>query len=96
MFEKWAEKGGVWSAAASKVHADQFAHIKKGCLMRVWQDIRSDRSRIEGLHKAWNGIMRSFASGLEMFLALGFDFVIHRNIRIRFRSQKPSKFLSSI
>ncbi|EGO24993.1 hypothetical protein SERLADRAFT_438585 [Serpula lacrymans var. lacrymans S7.9] len=22
MFEKWAEKGGVWSAAASKVHAD--------------------------------------------------------------------------
>ncbi|EGO25016.1 hypothetical protein SERLADRAFT_438621 [Serpula lacrymans var. lacrymans S7.9] len=40
--------------------------------------------------------MRSFASGLEMFLALGFDFVIRRNIRIRFRSQKPSKFLSSI
>ncbi|EGO22399.1 hypothetical protein SERLADRAFT_451253 [Serpula lacrymans var. lacrymans S7.9] len=96
MFEKWAEKGGVWSAAASKVHADQLAHVKKGCLMRVRQDIRSDGSRIEGSHKAWNGIMRSFASGLEMFLALGFDFVIRRNIRIRFRSQKPSKFLSSI
>ncbi|EGO28269.1 hypothetical protein SERLADRAFT_405880 [Serpula lacrymans var. lacrymans S7.9] len=50
MFEKWAEKGGVWSEAASKVHADQLAHVKKGCLSRMRQDIRSDGSQIEGSH----------------------------------------------
>ncbi|EGO20419.1 hypothetical protein SERLADRAFT_373814 [Serpula lacrymans var. lacrymans S7.9] len=74
MFEKWSRKGGVWSAAATKVHADQLAHVKKGCLSRTRQDLRSDGSHIEGSHKGWNSLMRSFPSGIEIFTALCHDF----------------------
>ncbi|OBZ78899.1 hypothetical protein A0H81_01165 [Grifola frondosa] len=81
-FEKWASKENVWTAAASKVHVDQLNHVKKGCLARPREDIAADGSRIEGSHKGWNSLMRSFASGLEVFTALGHDFVLRRNIRI--------------
>ncbi|KAA1473136.1 hypothetical protein DENSPDRAFT_899980 [Dentipellis sp. KUC8613] len=66
MFKKWSEKGGAWSAAASKVHADQLGHVRKGCLARKQQDIATDGSRIEGSHKGWNAIMRSFSCGLDV------------------------------
>ncbi len=65
-----------------QVHADQLAHVKKGCLERRRQDIAADGSRIEGSHKAWNTLQRAHASGLEMFTALSRDFVHRRNIRI--------------
>ncbi|KAF9012175.1 hypothetical protein BDZ89DRAFT_963654, partial [Hymenopellis radicata] len=81
VYEKWAAKGNVWSTAAPKVHSDQVAHARKGCLTRSRQDILSDGSRIEGSHKGWNSIMRSQPSGIVMFLALASDFVLRRNVR---------------
>ncbi|KAI0720548.1 hypothetical protein C8T65DRAFT_567509, partial [Cerioporus squamosus] len=94
-YEKWVEDGSVWSAAAEKVHADQLAHVKKGCLARPRDDIPSDGSRIEGSHKGWNGIQRSFASGLEALTYLAHDFVLRRNTRIEFASGAPSLFVGS-
>ncbi|PSR71595.1 hypothetical protein PHLCEN_2v12525 [Hermanssonia centrifuga] len=82
VYEKYSRIGGVWTAAAAKVHADQLSHVKKGCLERRRQDIAADGSRIEGSHKAWNALRRACASGLEMFGALSRDFVLRRNLRI--------------
>ncbi|GBE83061.1 hypothetical protein SCP_0501070 [Sparassis crispa] len=50
-YQKWADHGGVWTAAATKVHLDQLSHVRKGCLTRPRQDIRADGSHIEGSHK---------------------------------------------
>ncbi|KIJ12146.1 hypothetical protein PAXINDRAFT_83408, partial [Paxillus involutus ATCC 200175] len=80
-FAKWAEKGTVWSAAAQKVHQEQLKHVRKGCLERSRQDIRSDGSRIEGSHKGWNNLQRCHPSGIVMFSSLGSDHVLRRNIR---------------
>ncbi|TFY73725.1 hypothetical protein EWM64_g10287 [Hericium alpestre] len=91
---KWARRGGVWTAAAAKVHADQLKHVRKGCLMRRCQDVRSDGSRIEGSHKGWNNIMRAHASGLETFVALGHDFVLRRNVRIASSRADPPPFIA--
>ena len=55
---------------------------RKGCLARLCQDVASDGSRIEGSHKGWNSIMRSFSNGLEVYTALAHDFVLHRNLRV--------------
>lgn len=41
-----------------------------------------DGSRIEGSHKGWNSIQRSQPSGIEVYSALGHDFVLRRNIRV--------------
>ncbi|EGO02071.1 hypothetical protein SERLA73DRAFT_50137, partial [Serpula lacrymans var. lacrymans S7.3] len=87
--------GGVWSAAATKVHADQLAHVKKGCLSRTHQDLQSDGSHIEGLHKGWNSLMRSFLSDIEMFTALGHDFVHRCNICISINSGNATPFIKS-
>ncbi|OBZ65553.1 hypothetical protein A0H81_14418 [Grifola frondosa] len=78
-YEKWARNGGVWNAAAEKVHADQLAHVQKGCLARLRQDVPSDGSHIEGSHKHWNGLQRSYASGLESMTALSHDYILRRN-----------------
>ncbi|KAJ7937612.1 hypothetical protein B0H13DRAFT_1588397 [Mycena leptocephala] len=96
-YNKWAERGGVWSAAASNIHAVQMQHIRKACLARPREDIASDGSRIEGSHKGWNSIQRSFASGLEMQTALGHDFVLRRNIRVALngKAKSPSPFVKS-
>ena len=56
--------------------------MRKGCLARLRQDVASDGSRIEGSHKGWNSIMRSFSSGLEVYTALAHDFVLRRNLRV--------------
>ncbi|TFY76247.1 hypothetical protein EWM64_g7763 [Hericium alpestre] len=82
MYQKWVKKGTVWSAAAQKVHEDQLAHVKKGCLARSRQDIRTDGSRIEGTNRHWNSIMRSHPCGVELFSGLVHDFVHRRNMRI--------------
>ncbi|RDX47536.1 hypothetical protein OH76DRAFT_1456744 [Lentinus brumalis] len=82
MYEKWARKGGVWSFAAAKVHADQLAHVQKGCLERTREDLACDGSRIEGSHKSWNHIMRSFPSGIVVFTSLGHDLVLRRDLRL--------------
>lgn len=80
---------------AIQVHATQMGHIKKGCLSRNRQDISTDGSRIENLHKGWNYLQRTHASGLETFLALGHDFVLRRNIRIGYSHQDRTPFLAS-
>ncbi|PIL34349.1 hypothetical protein GSI_03124 [Ganoderma sinense ZZ0214-1] len=82
VFNKWNEHGGVWSAAAAKVHETQLAHVQKGCLARSRSDIPTDGSRIEGSHKGWNSIMRAFSSGLEVMNALGHDHVLRHNVRL--------------
>ncbi|KAJ3744556.1 hypothetical protein EV360DRAFT_57566, partial [Lentinula raphanica] len=79
-YQKWVKKN-VWNASGASVHAEQMKHVEKGCLSRTRQDIRSDGSRIEGSHKGWNSLQRSFASGLEVMTALGHDFVLRRNLR---------------
>jgi hypothetical protein len=56
-------------------------HAKKGCLTRTRNDILSDGSRIEGSHKGWNSIQRSFTSGLGMINSQGHDHVLRRNTR---------------
>ncbi|RDB21084.1 hypothetical protein Hypma_011838 [Hypsizygus marmoreus] len=81
-YNKWSEKGNVWSAAAAKVHSDQLGHVRKGCLARPRQDIASDGSRIEGSHKGWNSLQKSQPSGIEVFSGLGHDFVLRRNLRV--------------
>lgn len=70
-------------------------HVRRGCLARKIQDIRSDGSRIEGSHKGWSGIHRSFALGLELAEAFGHDHVLRRNIRVEHNSKKPSPFVIS-
>ena len=56
-------------------------HVKKGCLTRSMQDLRTDGSRQEGLHKGVNGIQRAHPSGLEMHCALMHEFFLRRNLR---------------
>ncbi|KAJ7165980.1 hypothetical protein C8R46DRAFT_1219750 [Mycena filopes] len=95
-FDKWAARG-VWSAAIHNIHAAQMQHVRKGCLHRENQDLPSDGSRIEGSHKGWNSLQRSFASGLEMQTALGHDFVLRRNIRVGLngKARAPKPFIKS-
>ncbi|KAI1782077.1 hypothetical protein LXA43DRAFT_1069364 [Ganoderma leucocontextum] len=81
-YNKWKEHGGVWTAAATKVHEKQLSHVQKGCLARPRNDIATDGSRIEGSHKGWNSIMRAFPSGLEVMNALGHDHVLRHNVRL--------------
>ncbi|EPQ51434.1 hypothetical protein GLOTRDRAFT_22104, partial [Gloeophyllum trabeum ATCC 11539] len=95
-FDKWARHGGVWSAAASRVHAEQLSHIRKGCLARPREDIRTDGSRIESTHRGFNGLQRSFTSGLVMFAALCHDFVLRRNIRVASALKGPDVFVKSL
>lgn len=70
-------------------------HVRKGCLTRPRNDVRSDGSRIEGTHKAWNSLQRSHASGLDMLAMLSHDLVLRRNHRIDFESASPTIFASS-
>lgn len=44
-----------------QTHQDQLKHVEKGCLAHSRQDIRTNGSHIEGLHKGW-GIMCVMAS----------------------------------
>lgn len=67
-------------------------HVRKGCLTRPRNDVRSDGSRIEGTHKAWNSLQRSHASGLDMLTMLSHDLVLRRNHRIDFESDSPTPF----
>ncbi|KAG1774920.1 hypothetical protein EV702DRAFT_1180542 [Suillus placidus] len=91
-FEKWAKKG-VWSAAAQKVHQEQLKHIRKGCLEHSDQDIRSDGSRVEGMHKGWNLLQRAQPSGIVMLSALGHNFILHRNIRVASSRRQMTPFV---
>ncbi|PIL30528.1 hypothetical protein GSI_07228 [Ganoderma sinense ZZ0214-1] len=91
VFNKWEEHGGVWTAAAAKVHETQLAHVEKGCLSRPRDDVASDGSRIEGSHKGWNSIMRAFASGLEVMNALGHDHVLRHNVRLDMQDEALDK-----
>lgn len=116
MYNKWARKGTIWSAAAQKVsnshasntctsqvmlppscqvHQEQLKHVRKGCLTRRRQDIRSDGSRIEGSHKGWNSIQRAQPSGIVMLNALLNDFVLRRNLRIAQQKHSPTPFIVS-
>ncbi|KAG1776098.1 hypothetical protein EV702DRAFT_1269133 [Suillus placidus] len=91
-FDKWAEKG-VWSAAAQKVHQEQLKHVRKGCLERSDQHLRSDGSHVEGMHKGWNLLQHAQPSGIVMLSALGHDFVLRRNIRVAFSRRQMTPFV---
>ncbi|KAI1781644.1 hypothetical protein LXA43DRAFT_908157 [Ganoderma leucocontextum] len=93
-FKKWEAKG-VWTAAGARAHEEQLAHVRKGCLARPRDDVRADGSRIEGSHKGWNSLQRSFSSGIEMMAALGHDFVLRHNTRIESALKEPPKFIRS-
>ncbi|KAI1792880.1 hypothetical protein LXA43DRAFT_972225 [Ganoderma leucocontextum] len=93
-FKKWDERG-VWTAAGVKAHEEQLGHVRKGCLTRPHHDVRADGSRIEGMHKGWNSLQRSFSSGIEMMAALGHDFVLRHNTRIESALKVPPKFTHS-
>ena len=67
-------------------------HVTKGCLAHSQDDIWSDGSRQEGLHKGWNGLQRSFSSGIEIFTALSHDFVLHCNCQIAYNNKDPNPF----
>lgn len=69
--------------------------MKKGCLTRPRSDVRSDGSRVEGTHKAWNSLQRSFASGLEMLTVLSHDLILRRNHRVDIDSSSPTAFALS-
>jgi hypothetical protein len=77
-----------------QVYADQMNHVRKGCLARKRQDVRSDGSRIEGSHKGWNSLQRAQPSGIAVFVALGHDHVLRRNMRIATADNKSSPFTS--
>ncbi|KAL6307929.1 hypothetical protein BKA93DRAFT_726473, partial [Sparassis latifolia] len=94
-YEKWLDKGGVWTATAVKVHEDQLGHVKKGCLVHVRQDVPSDESHIEGTHKGWNGLQCSFTSGIEVLTALCHDYILRCNVCIAFTLEQSSDFLTS-
>ena len=91
-----SQLGQVYSGNlhANKVYTDQMNHVRKGCLARKREDIRSDGSRIEGSHKGWNYLQRAQPSGLAVFVALGHDHVLHRNIHIVTANNKLSPFSS--
>ncbi|KAI0323780.1 hypothetical protein GY45DRAFT_1264040, partial [Cubamyces sp. BRFM 1775] len=95
MYKKWEAQGGVWTAAAEKTHIEQLEHVRKGCLARSRNDVRSDGSRIEGSHKGWNGLQRSYASGIESLNALCHDFVLRRNTRIETAADDAPPFTLS-
>ncbi|KAF8054908.1 hypothetical protein FPV67DRAFT_1681291 [Lyophyllum atratum] len=95
-YNKWAEKGNVWGPGAATAHSNQLGHVRKGCLARPRQDIPSDGSRIEGSHKGWNSLQRTQPSGIEVFSALGHDFVLRRNVRVALaHGASSSSFIGS-
>ncbi|PIL36291.1 hypothetical protein GSI_01954 [Ganoderma sinense ZZ0214-1] len=94
VYNKWA-KEGAWTTAGTSTHAEQMKHVRKGCLTRPRNDIRADGSRIEGNHRAWNGLQRSWPSGLEMLAALCHDLVLRRNMRIGHHLSSPDVFTTS-
>ncbi|KAH8990372.1 hypothetical protein EDB86DRAFT_2746341, partial [Lactarius hatsudake] len=61
-----------------------------GCLARERQDIHG--SRVEGPHKGWNSLQHAQLSGLAVFVALGHNHVLRRNIRIVIASNKSLPF----
>lgn len=79
------------SLTIDQVHITQLQHVRKGCLARIRQDIRSDGSRIEGSHKGWNSLQRSFTSGLELQEALSHDFVLRRNSQTALANSSDSQ-----
>lgn len=72
-------------------------HVRKGCLTRLHQDIKTDGSRIEAFNRALNALMRTYTCGLELYLNLTHDFVLRRNIRIgmKIQSGERSQFTTS-
>ena len=78
-----------------QVHEEQLKHVRKGCLERLRQDIRTDGSRVEGSHKGWNSLQHVHTSGIVTFTGLCHDFVLRRNIRVAFSRAMKSDFISS-
>lgn len=78
-----------------QTHREEMKHVRKGCLTRDRNDVKSDGSRIEGTHKAWNSLNRAFSSGLMMMVSMGHDFVLRRNVRLAFNGPSPSPFIAS-
>ncbi|KAI5985836.1 hypothetical protein EDD15DRAFT_2167798, partial [Pisolithus albus] len=96
-YDKWSENGMVWLATSLKVHQEQLKHVWKGCLEHCRQDVLSDRSHIEGCHKAWNALQHAQPSRLMMLTVLSHNFVLCHNLHIASEKAKssPSAALSA-
>ncbi|THH31610.1 hypothetical protein EUX98_g2599 [Antrodiella citrinella] len=92
VYDKYLESGTVWSEGAIAIFDEQLSHVRKGCLTRTRDDICVDGSRIEGSHKGWGRMMKSFTVGLVTLLYLGHDFVLRRNIRVIHRNALLSHY----
>lgn len=70
-------------------------HVRKGCLTRSRNDVRTDGSRIESLHKHINDVQRSVASSVKVYIALLSDFIHRQNVRITFNATSyEDKFIA--
>ena len=72
--------------------------MKKGCLTRLNNEIKSNGSQIKSCHKQWNILQDTFSCGIENLLALGHNHTLRTNIWIIFgkehlHSRRP--FLAS-
>jgi hypothetical protein len=83
----------VQLTSSTQTHLNQLMHVTKGCLARTHQDFRSDGSRIEGSHKGWNSLQRTFACGIELITALAHDFVLCRNCQVGSERLRRTPFM---
>lgn len=64
-----------------QTHQEQLRHVRKGCLSRPFDDLRTDGSRVETSHKHWRSLNRANPSGLKNIAHMGHDHVLRFNIR---------------
>ncbi|EJD33698.1 hypothetical protein AURDEDRAFT_177222 [Auricularia subglabra TFB-10046 SS5] len=83
------------SARNNITHREQMGHVRKGCVTRARSDISSDGSRIEGSHKTWNSLNRTFTGGVESLEAQGHDMVLRKNLRIAAKRDPALDFVAS-
>lgn len=81
--------------ARSQTHHEQLRHVWKGCLACPREDIVTDGSCIEGMHKGWNALQRTHPSGVEVLMALMADHVLRHNIRVDHANATPYLFTTS-
>ncbi|EJD40175.1 hypothetical protein AURDEDRAFT_170755 [Auricularia subglabra TFB-10046 SS5] len=94
VWAKWS-RYEIWQSGAADTHREQMGHVRKGCVTRARSDLSSDGSRIEGSHKGWNSLNRTFTGGIESLEAQGHDLVLRKNLRIATKRDDASDFVAS-
>lgn len=61
-------------------------HVRKGCLVRQNQNIKTDGSRVENFNKGINGLQHSVSAGIVTMSSLTHDFILRRNVRMTTRN----------